>query len=241
MTPPRLFELACPQCDGRQWTVDSDVRGIDGVRTLFDEQPYTCPSCGRRGPGWRIAQASPPAFFLQPNRLYPMTQADFDYWVDRLREHFPKSPKLAQLGSGWRPCLPEEAAAWQREYDARHPVFELRDQDGARRVDPDQRTTREWIEIMVPGDWLEFRRRSGHSLRVVRNDHEYIARWRTPDGEDAHVRHGLTVGDIQDAADVYLDPGAGPLPDARGAGWRAIGAWLQRSWRVISTPRYPSA
>src|SRR5204862_7049643 len=90
VTPSRLYELACPQCDGRLWIIDSDFRGMDGVRTDFGAAAYPCATCGRRGAGWRLLQTSPPAFFLQPHRLYPMTQDEFDYWVARLREHYPE-------------------------------------------------------------------------------------------------------------------------------------------------------
>lgn len=235
MTPPRLIELACPGCDGRVWTIDSDVRGIDGVRAAFETEPYSCAVCSRRGGGWRVVQASPPAFFLQPHRLYPMTQDEFDYWVARLREHFPDSPKLASAGGSWRPWLPEEAEAARLEHEAAHPVFEMRDQDGARRADPDPRTTREWVDIMVPGDWLEFRRHTGHSLRLVRNSDGCIARWRTAEGEDAHVRHGLALDDAYEAARAYLDPRSAPLPSPGRNRWRALGAWLQRSRLVIRT------
>ena len=41
MTPPRLIELACPGCDGRVWTIDSDVRGIDGVRAAFETAGFS--------------------------------------------------------------------------------------------------------------------------------------------------------------------------------------------------------
>jgi hypothetical protein len=237
MTPPRLIELACPQCDGRVWTVDSDYRGIDGVRTDFAAEPYSCAACGRRGPGWRVAQASPPSFFLQPHRVYPMAQEEFDYWVGCLREHFPNSPKLAQLGAGWRPYLPEEAEAARLQHEAAHPVFEMRDQDGARRRNPDPPTTRDWVDIMVPGDWLEFRRHSGHSLRLVRNDREYIARWRTPDGEDARVREGLSLDAVHQAARAYLDPHAAPVPPAPGKRWRAVRGWVQRSLALTGSRR----
>ena len=111
----------------------------------------------------------------------------------------------------------------------------MRDQDGARRADPDPRTTREWVDIMVPGDWLEFRRHTGHSLRLVRNSDGCIARWRTAEGEDAHVRHGLALDDAYEAARAYLDPRSAPLPSPGRNRWRALGAWLQRSRLVIRT------
>ena len=215
MTPPRLYELACPHCDGRVWTIDSDFRGIDGVQTDVSAGDRMCAACHRGGPGWRIHQASPPAFFLQPHRLYPMAQAEFDYWVARLREHFPGDDTLQR--PDFRPFLPEEAEADRRRHEASYPVYEMRDQDGARRADPEALTTREWVEIMVPGDWLVFRRHGGQSLCIERGDHEYTVRWRLPSGDDAVVLRDLTLGAACEVARLYLDPRMTPLPDTTGA------------------------
>jgi hypothetical protein len=187
---------------------------MDGVRTEFGAAAYPCATCGRRGAGWRLLQTSPPAFFLQPHRLYPMTQDEFDYWVARLREHYPEHPTLQR--PDFRPFLPEGAEADRRRHAAAFPVYEMRDQDGARREDPDARTTREWVEIMVPGDWLVFLRHGGLSLRLERSEHEYTVRWRLPSGDDAVVRRGLTIGAAYDMARLYLDPRATPLPDSQG-------------------------
>ena len=73
------------------------------------------------------------------------------------------------------------------------------------------------------------------------NRREFIARWRTAEGEDARVRPGLSADAAAEAACAYLDPRSPLIPGGRGQGWRTIGAWLQRSWLVISTPRKPSA
>jgi hypothetical protein len=40
-----------------------------------------------------------------------MTQADFDFWVEILREYFPEHPLLAQLGTTFVPRLPDDATA----------------------------------------------------------------------------------------------------------------------------------
>ena len=40
-----------------------------------------------------------------------MTQADFDYWVEILREYFPEHPLLARLGTTFVPRLPDDATA----------------------------------------------------------------------------------------------------------------------------------
>ena len=139
-----------------------------------------------------------------------MTQEAFDYWVGLLREHFPEHRSLQR--PDFRPFLPEEAEAARREYEAEHPVYEMRDQDGARRADPDARTTREWVESLAPRDWLVLQRRGGQSLRIERSDHEYIVRWRLPSGDDGAVRRDLTRDAAYDVARLYLDPRCTPLP-----------------------------
>ena len=97
MTPGRLTEIECPQCHEASWTIDSDYRGTDGVFLPYPERPYLCRRCAWSGPGWTLKRQSPPAFLLQPHDMYPMSHADFDYWVAILRTNFPDHPHLAVL------------------------------------------------------------------------------------------------------------------------------------------------
>lgn len=106
MTPPRLTELECSGCRRRQWVIESDYRGIDGVFIPYAEREYACLGCGTRGSGWILRQQSPPEFLLQPHPMYPMTRADFTYWVDVLRTNFPDHPRLAELGGSFFPHIP---------------------------------------------------------------------------------------------------------------------------------------
>jgi hypothetical protein len=177
MTPPRLTALKCPKCQQVSWVLESDYRGMDGPWVPYVERRYACLRCRHHGPGWIVGQQSPPAFLLQPHDLYPMTQAAFDYWVDILRTHFPTHPLLTRLGTTFRPRLPEEVEAIRQAHERAHPVFEMQDQDGARRADPDPAVAGEWLEIMNAGDTLAFRRRDGSSLHVMCDGVTHSARW----------------------------------------------------------------
>ena len=101
MTPPRMVELQCPKCRGRYWVIDSDFRGESGTDLPYEEREYACSTCSNRSVGHRVLQKSPPEFFLQPHRMYPMSQADFNYWHGILKQHFPDHPHLKD--AGWRP------------------------------------------------------------------------------------------------------------------------------------------
>jgi hypothetical protein len=106
MTPSRLIEFACPSCMTTHWEIDSDYRGaaLVGEKELsYPEREYSCRACKGRHTGWRILQKSPPAFFLQPDPMYPMRRHEFDYWAMVLREHFPDHPLVARLGKGFVP------------------------------------------------------------------------------------------------------------------------------------------
>ena len=106
MTPPRLVELKCPNCQGRHWTIDSDFRAAfmaGGVDLEYEQREYACPNCGRQGSGHEVLQKSPPEFFLQPHQMYPMSQSDFDHWLAILKEHFPGDPRLREVGISWYP------------------------------------------------------------------------------------------------------------------------------------------
>jgi hypothetical protein len=167
MTPPRLNELRCPGCQQVTWVIESDYPGMDGEWTPYIERSYACGQCGHDGPGWTLVQQSPPAFLLQPHTLHPMTQADFDYWATVLRTHFPEHPRVKEIGHRFRPFLPEQAEAQRQAHARAHPVSEMKDQDGARREDPDLPLAMEWLEIMKPGDTLLFTRRDGGTLHCA--------------------------------------------------------------------------
>jgi hypothetical protein len=89
--------------------MDRDFSGINGRMIPYSERLYRCLVCGHDGPGWTLLQQSPSTFLTQPNELYPMSQEDFDHWVDILRTHFPNDPHLAGLGVSFIRCSPEEA------------------------------------------------------------------------------------------------------------------------------------
>jgi len=114
-TPLRLSELRCPRCEQPAWVMDNDYRGMDGVMVPYSERDYPCTVCGHRGPGWRLLQQAPPEFLLQPHSLYPMTQSDFDHWIEILKQHFPDHRPPP------RPCLPEEAIRELEKYDREGP------------------------------------------------------------------------------------------------------------------------
>ena len=50
-----------------------------------------------------------------------------------------------------------------------------RDQDGARRKDPEMGHAAEWLEIMKPGDSLSFLRRDGGALQISRPGDEIFS------------------------------------------------------------------
>jgi hypothetical protein len=105
-TPGRLVELACPSCGSAHWEIDCDYRGaaLAGKRELeYHERAYSCPSCKDRGPGWRVLQASPPEFLLQPHPMYPMARAAFDHWATVLVSHFPDHPLVPAIGTTFVP------------------------------------------------------------------------------------------------------------------------------------------
>ena len=106
MTPSRLNELTCPNCAQASWIIDSDYRGVDGIMLPYEQREYRCRKCAKSGGGWQLIQQSPPAFFLQPHEMYPMSQDEFDHWVAILRDHFPDHPCLTQLGQSFFPRLP---------------------------------------------------------------------------------------------------------------------------------------
>ena len=90
MTPRRMIELECPECKSIHWEMDCDYRGIDGPFVEYSERPYACAKCKRVGTGYTTLRMSPPEFFLQPHRLYPMKTEDIVYWQNICEANFPK-------------------------------------------------------------------------------------------------------------------------------------------------------
>jgi hypothetical protein len=205
MTPPRLTELQCPSCLRISWVIDSDYPGIDGVMLPYDQRRYACADCGHEGPNWKVGEQSPPEFLLQPHDLYPMTQEAFDYWVGILHQHFPKHPVLGRLGKEFVPRLPEEVAAMRAAHARAHPVEEMKDQDGARRAEPDLQTASEWVEIMKPGDTLVFSRRDGGTLCLSLGESGHSARCLDGSGGVLSEASGLTEQTVHGAVEHYLN------------------------------------
>ncbi len=113
-TPPRLVELQCPGCQRSHWEIDHDCRAakLVGDRELsYGERTYRCPLCDAPRTGYQVLQQSPPAFFLQPHDLYPMSVAEFGRWLAVFRMQFPKAETLKAVGISWYPgrrrCLHE--------------------------------------------------------------------------------------------------------------------------------------
>jgi hypothetical protein len=105
-TPSRLVELRCPHCTSSHWEIDNDYRGaglLGGVELSYQERKYRCPHCKKTGPGYEVLQKSPPEFFLQPHPMYPMSETDFDHWVEVLRQNCPDHPRLEDVYKTWYP------------------------------------------------------------------------------------------------------------------------------------------
>jgi hypothetical protein len=164
MTPARLVKLQCPQCQQPHWEIDHDFRGspLAGQEELgYSERVYACPACEANTAGWEVKEASPPEFLLQPHDMYPMTQSEFDYWVEILETHFPDHPRLAELGRKFYPCTPEEA------YARKHDVVEMRDQQMTLRHLPNFDDALMWLKLQGREDTLRFLHKDGGELKVV--------------------------------------------------------------------------
>jgi hypothetical protein len=205
MTPPRLTELQCPRCEGIVWVIDSDFRGIGPDTPPYDQRQYPCSHCRYRGPGWKVGQQSPPEFLLQPHNLYPMTQEAFDYWVRILRTHFPTHPALTRLGKDFVPRLPPDVEVMKALHERVHPVGEMRDQDGARRADPDLSTAIEWFEMMKPGQTLVLNRRDGGRLYISLDQSGHSARCLDASGKTLAETSALPEQVARDAVACYLN------------------------------------
>jgi hypothetical protein len=199
----------------------------------YGERGYECRACRHAGPGWKVVQQSPPEFLLQPHRLYPMTQEAFDYWVAILKAHFPDHPVLSGLGTTFAPRLPEQVEAMREARARAHPVVEMKDQDGARRAQPDLPTAIEWLEIMEPGDTLTFRRTDGGTLHLNLNESAYGARCLDGSGTVLSEAVGLDEGTVRDAIARYLDGNtAGAVRRLR----PAVAGVLGRLWNHVIDP-----
>lgn len=219
MTPPRLTELECPVCHAASWVLDSDDRGIEGSHLSYNERDYRCSRCSHQGHGWKLRRQSPPEFLPQPHRLYPMTQAAFDYWVEILRRHFPEHPKLSRLGTEFRPFLPEEAESERAAHARAHPVFQMKDQDGAQRIDPNIRDVIDWTDMMKPGDTLALLRRDGGALKLTMDQSSRAVECLDPAGALQGEALGLDTEAVHELSRRYLnDDVAGCLRQLRGAG-----------------------
>lgn len=204
MTPPRLTELRCVACRHLTWVEDADDRGEDVESPPYEDREYWCGGCGRHRFAWEVVQQSPFAFLLQPHPAFPMTQEEFDRWVAILAAHFPSHPLLRAAGTTFVPYLPEQAAAAQAEFERLHPVAEMRDQDGARRRDPDLRTALEWLDIMVAGDQLTFTRRDGGRLEITLEE-SLSARCRGTAGDVLAAAEDVRATSVRRAIEHYLD------------------------------------
>jgi hypothetical protein len=86
--------------------IDCDYRGaalVGEVELPYPQREYSCPACARRHTGWRIIQASPPEFLLQPHPMYPMTRKTFNYWAGILRRELPDHPSVPEIGKTFVP------------------------------------------------------------------------------------------------------------------------------------------
>ena len=105
-TPPRMVELRCPRCRHHQWVIDHDNRGSELLgqpERSYRERTYHCPACREASTGYKVLQRSPPAFFLQPHLLYPMTTREFARWLAVFRAQFPTDERLRRVGVAWYP------------------------------------------------------------------------------------------------------------------------------------------
>jgi len=151
-----------------------------------------------------VKQQSAPDFLLQPHQLYPMTQEEFDHWLGILRTHFPRHRLLASAGTTFRPFLPEEFAAKRAEHEAAHPVCEMRDQDGARRVDPCFDHVVDWVDMMNDGDLLMLQRRDGGALKWRRHGPSFVGECcEAPGGVHAHAS-GIVLEVVHRVSGDYL-------------------------------------
>jgi hypothetical protein len=136
--------------------------------------------------------------------MYPITQEEFDFWVDVLQSHFPTHPMLEELGGRFKPCTPEEAEAEHAAHARAHPVGEMRDQDGARRGDPDAKDVVDWIDMMKTGDVLLLSRRDGGMLKFWLDRSGYAAECLDPTGDLQGRAAALAVQTVDELGRRYV-------------------------------------
>jgi hypothetical protein len=162
-----------------------------------------------------------------------MTQAAFDHWAEILRAHFPGHPAVVRLGTTFLPRLPEEAEAKRAAHDRAHPVAEMKDEDGARRRDPDLKDVTEWLELMKRGDTLVFRRRDGGSLKLTLDRSTHSAECLDVAGSVQAEASSLDNKAVQQLSRRYLSGDvAGCVRQLRSA---TLGP-LERLWRRVVDP-----
>lgn len=102
MTPPRLVEIRCPECQQRDhWVIDCDFRaayGAGGKDVGYGERNYYCPHCKVTRTGYAVLQQSPVEFLIDPER---MNKADLNHWVTILKHNFPEHPYSKLKPSRW--------------------------------------------------------------------------------------------------------------------------------------------
>jgi hypothetical protein len=93
----RLVEAECLGCGVARWFIDSATDG-----TLASDEggvggrEYACLACGRTSSAWRVRRQSPPGFMNWRLGLNGLTHAEFDHWLDLLRAHNPRHPRLTK-------------------------------------------------------------------------------------------------------------------------------------------------
>jgi len=161
-----------------------------------------------------------------------MTHAQFDYWVTILKTHFPDHPILRELGRSFFPRTPEEVAIRQEAERRAHPVVEMRDQDGARRHNPDFHVAAEWLEVMVPGDVLVFVRWDGAQLRITEGqDESFGAGYLDVSGRTILKPPALDEQHMRTAIRQYLD---GDTPDRQSQNMPKSRAFVSLLKRLIN-------
>lgn len=87
----RLSEIACPACAASRWV----------IRTT--EDTYACKACGVESTGWPVLRESPAGFMNWRLGRNGLSQDEFDYWIEILRAHNPRHPRLSHLGAQRKP------------------------------------------------------------------------------------------------------------------------------------------
>jgi hypothetical protein len=130
----------------------------------------------------------------------------FDDWVGILRANFPDHHRLSDLGGPFVPATPEEVRARRQAYLRAHPILEMTDQDGARRVLPDLFRAMEWLDVMRAGDSLTFVHTHEGSLRLEGSARGPLSVRRTEPGGRVIAHHPeLSVESVRVIIWRYLE------------------------------------